>query len=47
MNAVVDALSGLGVHDIDTPVSPNPASPMNVWHAIQAARTTNNDGGSQ
>ena len=32
MNAVVDALSGLGVHDLQMP-----ASPMNVWNAIQAA----------
>lgn len=32
MNAVVDALSGLGVHDIQMP-----ASPLNVWNAIQAA----------
>ncbi len=36
MNAVVDALSGLGVHDIQMP-----ASPLNVWNAIQSA------GGSQ
>ena len=36
MNAVVDALSGLGVHDV-----PMPASPLNVWNAIQHA------GGSQ
>jgi carbon-monoxide dehydrogenase large subunit len=33
MNAVVDALSGLGVRDV-----PMPASPMNVWSAINAAR---------
>lgn len=32
INAVVDALSGLGVHDV-----PMPASPLNVWNAIQAA----------
>jgi carbon-monoxide dehydrogenase large subunit len=32
MNAVVDALSGLGVHDLQMP-----ASPLNVWNAIQAA----------
>ncbi len=32
MNAVVDALSGLGVHDIQMP-----ASPLNVWNAIQQA----------
>jgi len=37
INAVVDALSGLGVRDI-----PMPASPLNVWKAIQAA-----NGGSQ
>ncbi len=37
MNAVVDALSGLGVHDIDMP-----ASPLNVWNAIQSA-TNNGD----
>jgi carbon-monoxide dehydrogenase large subunit len=33
MNAVVDALSGLGVHDV-----PMPASPLNVWNAINRAR---------
>jgi aerobic carbon-monoxide dehydrogenase large subunit len=32
INAVVDALSGLGVRDV-----PMPASPMNVWKAVQAA----------
>jgi carbon-monoxide dehydrogenase large subunit len=32
INAVVDALSGLGVHDV-----PMPASPQNVWTAIQSA----------
>ena len=32
INAVVDALSGLGVTDV-----PMPASPHNVWKAIQAA----------
>jgi carbon-monoxide dehydrogenase large subunit len=37
INAVVDALSGLGVRDI-----PMPASPQNVWKAIQAA-----NGGTQ
>ncbi len=37
INAIVDALSGLGVRDI-----PMPASPLNVWKAIQAA-----NGGSQ
>ena len=34
MNAVVDALSGLGVHDV-----PMPASPLNVWNAINSATT--------
>jgi len=38
MNAVVDALSGLGVHDLQMP-----ASPMNVWNAIQAATNQEND----
>ena len=37
INAVVDALSGLGVRDV-----PMPASPLNVWKAIQAA-----NGGTQ
>ncbi|MDQ3738104.1 MAG: xanthine dehydrogenase family protein molybdopterin-binding subunit [Actinomycetota bacterium] len=32
MNAIVDALSGLGVRDV-----PMPASPLNVWSAIRAA----------
>ncbi|HEY7627482.1 MAG TPA: molybdopterin cofactor-binding domain-containing protein [Ilumatobacteraceae bacterium] len=32
INAIVDALSGLGVRDV-----PMPASPQNVWSAIQAA----------
>ncbi|HSB85478.1 MAG TPA: molybdopterin cofactor-binding domain-containing protein [Ilumatobacteraceae bacterium] len=32
INAIVDALSGLGVRDV-----PMPASPQNVWNAIQAA----------
>ena len=32
MNAVVDALSGLGVQDIQMP-----ASPLNVWNAMQQA----------
>jgi len=36
INAVVDALSGLGVHDIVMP-----ASPHNVWKAIQAATALN------
>ena len=30
INAIVDALSGLGVRDM-----PMPASPLNVWNAIQ------------
>lgn len=34
MNAVVDALSPLGVADLDMP-----ATPCRVWHAIQAATT--------
>jgi len=32
INAIVDALSGLGVHDV-----PMPASPLNVWNAIHGA----------
>jgi carbon-monoxide dehydrogenase large subunit len=35
MNAIVDALSGLGVHDVAMPASPN-----TVWSAINAARPT-------
>ena len=35
INAVVDALSGLGITDI-----PMPASPHNVWKAMQAATAT-------
>ncbi len=35
MNAIVDALSPLGVIDV-----PMPASPQNVWSAIQAAAST-------
>jgi aerobic carbon-monoxide dehydrogenase large subunit len=34
MNAVVDALSGLGVHDIAMPASPN-----TVWNAIRSAQS--------
>ena len=34
INAVVDALSGLGITDV-----PMPASPHNVWKAMQAAHT--------
>jgi carbon-monoxide dehydrogenase large subunit len=41
INAVVDALSGLGVHDV-----PMPASPQRVWDAINSARI-NPNGGSQ
>ncbi len=37
MNAVVDALSGLGVHDLQMP-----ASPLNVWTAIQDATAAQN-----
>ncbi|MEY4174326.1 MAG: hypothetical protein RI900_1491, partial [Actinomycetota bacterium] len=33
MNAVIDALSSLGVTDM-----PMPASPHNVWKAIQSAQ---------
>jgi aerobic carbon-monoxide dehydrogenase large subunit len=33
MNAVVDALSGLGIEHMDTP-----ATPQRVWQAIRAAR---------
>jgi carbon-monoxide dehydrogenase large subunit len=33
MNAIVDALSGLGVRDV-----PMPASPNTVWNAIASAR---------
>ncbi|HUC33796.1 MAG TPA: xanthine dehydrogenase family protein molybdopterin-binding subunit [Ilumatobacteraceae bacterium] len=36
INAIVDALSDLGVHDV-----PMPASPKNVWAAIQAANPEN------
>ena len=35
MNAIVDALSGLGVHDI-----PMPASPQAVWNAIRSAKSS-------
>ena len=38
MNAVVDALSGLGVHDVQMP-----ASPLNVWNAIQSATSNGDD----
>jgi len=33
INAIVDALSGLGVTDV-----PMPATPQAVWRAIQAAK---------
>jgi carbon-monoxide dehydrogenase large subunit len=33
-NAVVDALSHLGVENVDMP-----ATPMRVWQAIEAARS--------
>jgi aerobic carbon-monoxide dehydrogenase large subunit len=35
MNAVLDALSPLGIHELDMP-----ATPYRVWRAIQAARAT-------
>jgi carbon-monoxide dehydrogenase large subunit len=38
MNAVVDALSGLGVQDIQMP-----ASPLNVWNAIQQAQANHQE----
>ena len=37
INAIVDALSGLGVREM-----PMPASPLNVWKAIQAASAGGN-----
>jgi aerobic carbon-monoxide dehydrogenase large subunit len=37
INAIVDALSGLGVHDVS-----RPASRLNLWNAIHVAQ-----GGSQ
>jgi carbon-monoxide dehydrogenase large subunit len=33
MNAVIDALSGLGIEHMDTP-----ATPQRIWQAIRAAR---------
>ncbi len=42
MNAIVDALSGLGVRNVEMP-----ASPHTVWSAIASASTTSNPGGSQ
>jgi carbon-monoxide dehydrogenase large subunit len=44
MNAVVDALSGLGVHDIQMP-----ASPLAVWNAINSSgssTSTSSNGGN-
>jgi carbon-monoxide dehydrogenase large subunit len=35
MNAVLDALAPLGIHELDMP-----ATPYLVWSAIQAARAT-------
>jgi aerobic carbon-monoxide dehydrogenase large subunit len=42
INAIVDALSGLGVRDVAMPASPN-----TVWNAINAARSTNTDAGTR
>jgi aerobic carbon-monoxide dehydrogenase large subunit len=42
INAVVDALSPLGVTDV-----PMPASPQNVWSAIQSARSAASAGGAR
>jgi carbon-monoxide dehydrogenase large subunit len=33
-NAVMDALAGLGIHELDTPFTP-----FRVWSALRAART--------
>jgi aerobic carbon-monoxide dehydrogenase large subunit len=41
MNAIVDALSGLGVRNVEMP-----ASPHTVWSAIQAARSEPTTGGN-
>jgi carbon-monoxide dehydrogenase large subunit len=41
INAVVDALSGLGVTDV-----PMPASPFNVWMAIRGASTKSDTAGT-
>jgi aerobic carbon-monoxide dehydrogenase large subunit len=38
INAIVDALSGLGVRDVTMPASPN-----TVWNAIASARTSSSD----
>jgi carbon-monoxide dehydrogenase large subunit len=42
INAIVDALSHLGVRNI-----PMPASPMTVWNAIRSATTNPVNGGTQ
>jgi carbon-monoxide dehydrogenase large subunit len=42
INAIVDALSSLGVTEM-----PMPASPHNVWKAIQAASTSSQQGASK
>ena len=42
MNAVVDALSHLGVTDVAMP-----ASPMRVWSTIQAAKSASQSGGAK
>jgi aerobic carbon-monoxide dehydrogenase large subunit len=42
INAVVDALRPLGVNDVRMP-----ASPRNVWEAIQSAGSTTPEGGAQ
>jgi aerobic carbon-monoxide dehydrogenase large subunit len=42
INAVVDALRPLGVNDVRMP-----ASPFNVWTAIQTASAGNTDGGAE
>ena len=41
INAICDALSGLGVRDV-----PMPASPKNVWAAIAAAQPGNSTNGA-
>jgi carbon-monoxide dehydrogenase large subunit len=42
INAVVDALSGLGVTEVLMP-----ASPLNVWNAIQSAQSSTSANGGQ
>jgi aerobic carbon-monoxide dehydrogenase large subunit len=42
INAVVDALRPLGVNDVRMP-----ASPRNVWEAIQSAQAATSEGGAQ